>query len=66
MAADSAFIITGINYILKYIKMETVILNYNNISQYITVLVYFYALEYVNLNLKNLTHLILTITSLSS
>ncbi len=26
--------ITGINYILKYIKIDTVILNSNNISQY--------------------------------
>ncbi len=29
-----SFIITGINYMLNYIKIETVILNYNNISQY--------------------------------
>ncbi len=28
------FSITGINYILKYIQIETVILNCNNISQY--------------------------------
>ncbi len=31
--AENSALITGINYILKYIKIETVILNCNNISR---------------------------------
>ncbi len=33
MAADN-FVITGINYILNYIKIENSYFNYNNILQY--------------------------------
>ncbi len=31
--AENSALITGINYILKYIKIKTVILNCNNISR---------------------------------
>ncbi len=38
--AENVALITGICYILKYIQTQTVILNFNNISQYYCITVF--------------------------